>query len=375
MEKPKRQQPENNQPDDEQIDEGRRSFMKGLAAFAAGTVIGGLSIGVREAAKDEEECSSEPEEKKGKEQSVKEKIERIFEGEYEEVVPNEFFDSNPEYLGAITSQGGEWSAEQRRERTQTLPGGERVFRDVGLTFYYVNKGDTISSIRKRLSEYEEFSYLKSGSSYKLYSFNIPARKLRAGLWIPIPTEARDRHLSEAQFINYAGRAIDEIKEHPHYGAEVERILQKVSERELIATMIAVAQQEGGDKPLGQFVLHRWEDHQRAFSFSYYHVLMKGPGLEARRKLNLTEGQLYHPQNAAKLFLAFLIEKCAERRRHADRYFPISEHQKDFASFYNGRRWKKTNPNYLVNYNRYYAIADEHLSKDGRRWKKPVPQQQ
>ena len=131
--------------------------------------------------------------------------------------------------------------------------------------------------------------------------------------------------------------------------------------------IAVAKQEGGGRPLGQFTLHRWEHHKKAFSFSYFHVLMKGPGLTARRKLNLTEGQLLHPENAVMLFLAFLIEKTKERAKHADRYFPIWEHDEDFAKFYNGGKWKEKNPDYLVNLERYYQEADAHLDEDGVNW--------
>ena len=156
-----------------------------------------------------------------------------------------------------------------------------------------------------------------------------------------------------------------------YGPEIERVLQKINLRELVATMVAIAKQEGGGLPLGQFSLHRYESHKRTFSYSYFHVLMRGPGEEARQTLNLTKGQTCHPINAVKLFLAFMIEKTGERRRYVDRYFPISEHENEFAEFYNGRRWKKTNPDYLNNFWTYHREADAQLSEDGLRWKKEI----
>src|SRR3989338_8452785 len=48
---------------------------------------------------------------------------------------NPFFESNPEYLQAV--EGGEFSASERRERMETLSGGEQIFHDIGLDFYQV----------------------------------------------------------------------------------------------------------------------------------------------------------------------------------------------------------------------------------------------
>lgn len=286
---------------------------------------------------------------------------------YEPVERNEYFDDNHDFLATITHSRGEYSPKQRKQRRKVLKNGEHIFQDVGLKFYLVQPGDTVSEIRERLMKYDEFSYLRVQDT-KLSSFNIPAKKLRAGMWIPIPVEAKDRQLSEAQFVSYAHDGIEQMLKHPAYSKEMKRILDRVSKRELVATMIAVAKQEGGGKPLGQFELHRWEAHQLSFSFSYFHVLMKGPGLHARQNLNLTEGQLYHPLNAVKLFLAFMIEKSGDTN-HADRLFPIFEHQEAFARFYNGKQWKRTNPNYLVNVRVYYDEAMNHLDKEGKRWKK------
>lgn len=333
----------------------RREFLVKLAA-GAGATAAGLGI-AHEAMRRRENGSSEipsPE----------------AEVEYVPLARNEFFDGNGEYLQTLTPKNGEWTKEQRAQRRRSLPGGEEIFDDVGLSFYLVRKGDTISAIRERLSRYPEFAYLASQQG-KLDSFNIPAKKLRADMWLPVPVEAKDRQLSEAQFVHYSATAIQEMCENDVYGSEVHRILEKVDQRTLVATMIAIAKQEAGGEPLGRFELHRWEDHHKAFSFSYFHVLMRGPGLDARRKLNLTEGQLYHPYNAVRLFLAFMVEKSRETRKHADRLFPISENEEAFARFYNGKRWKKMNPDYIKNLRSFFSEADLHLSEDGRRWKMEI----
>ncbi len=286
------------------------------------------------------------------------------------IEPNAFFDQNSEYLEPITARKGEYTKTQRKKRRLKLKNGEEIFQDVGLKFYLVKKGDTISEIRERLTRYKEFAHLKEQPG-KLDSFNIPQRKLRAEMWIPIPIEETDRHLTEAQFVNYASNALKELEDDSEYGDDLRKILKRVSHREFIVTLLAIAKQEGGGKPLGQFELHRWEARHRAFSFSYFHILMKGPGFVARKKLNLTEGQLYHPQNAVKLFVGYLVEKTAEVHKHADRFFPLPEHMEEFAKFYNGKSWKKKNPHYIQNVERYYKEAMSHLSRNGSRWKKDI----
>jgi hypothetical protein len=75
-------------------------------------------------------------------------------------------------------------------------------------------------------------------------------------------------------------------------------------------------------------------------------LMKEAGLEARKKLGLTEGQACHPKNASKLFLAFLIEKAGDRgklgvfKEFVTKYFPPAGSFQNFAAFYNGGDYKK-----------------------------------
>lgn len=262
---------------------------------------------------------------------------------------NPVFDGNPEYFRHI--EKGNFSPEERKRRTKTLANGEVIFEDIGLTFYKVQKGDTISEIRERLSKYPEWAYLEHQTN-KLESFNIPATKLLAGMWLPIPMESKDRHLTDEQFETYAALGISDMRHDDVYGERVEKIIDASSEEEILAIIYAIAKQESGGLPLGQFELHRWEPHRRAFSFSMFHVMMEGAGLKARRNLDLTEGQLYHPRNATKIMIGFLIEKGFK----AEGYLPFDDHLEKFARFYNGGNWKKTNPHYVENVGSYYADA-------------------
>jgi hypothetical protein len=61
---------------------------------------------------------------------------------------------------------------------------------------------------------------------------------------------------------------------------MEVLLQTVDEKELIATALAFVRSEtSGDHlffthPLGHMELHRREESYKAFSFSYFHILME-----------------------------------------------------------------------------------------------------
>jgi len=271
-------------------------------------------------------------------------------------------------LRPVTKKNGEWSKEERKLRTKIFPNGEKIFEDVGMQFYFVEKGDAISGIREKLSAYPQYAYLSDQRS-KLNSFNIPETKLQVNMWIPIPIDAKDRKVTEAQFVAYANKALDEMMHNEEYGDVVQEIVRKVGRRELLATVIAVAKQEGGGLPIGQFALHRYEPHKKAFSYSHFHVLMEHAGLRARRGLNLTEGQTYHPVNGVKLFLAFL----AEKHSNPHKLFPVTSETEGerFAVFYDGSHWKDLdkNPNYLNDLRTYRADADIHLSEDGAHWKR------
>ncbi len=307
-------------------------------------LLGALGLAAASALPTQEACKTEP--------KIKEKPRRP------KIETNPYFDSNPEYL--VPVKGGEFSKEEKKHRTEVMPNGETIFHDIGLDLYKVKAGDNPGSIRESLSKYPQYAHLADQTD-KMHSFNIPPTVLQIDMWLPIPLENKDREMSDEQFARYAKQGIDDIKGHPQYGEFLKEVIAKIGERDLIATLIAVAKQESGGKPLGQFEMHRWEKKYKAFSFSMLHILMEknGPGLSARHNLDMTQGQTYHPRNAAKLFIGYLVEKTNDPLR----LFPIDQHYEKFASFYNGSDWESTNGDYVVNVTRYYkeaqALLEEH----------------
>ena len=211
---------------------------------------------------------------------------------------------------------------------EILSSGVEIIRDRGMCFYVVKKGDSLSSIREKLSKIEEFSYLKDllytpkDKSRNINSFNIPANELKPWLFIPIPLAKEQRTTSDREFYQMSLDAIEELQSNSIYWSAIQKILDDVSKEEIAQTMCAYARAETAQDwerfsdDIGSVTLHRWEPHMKAFSFSHYHILMEKnadwkthwPGLRARQKLKLTEGQTYHPKNWGKLFLAYWIEK-------------------------------------------------------------------
>lgn len=276
------------------------------------------------------------------------------------------FDGQPEFFESHLN--GMFDESERNDRVKHYRNrGVTLFEDIGLTFYRVVKGDSKEKIIQKLLalDNERFGHLDEQKT-KLTSFNIGNKHLRAGMWLPIPLENKDRQLSDEQFLKYADQAVKQLEDHPKYGSSVKKILDKAGHLGLLTAMLAVAKQESGGKPLGQFELHRWEPHVDAFSYSLFHVLMnfryanghriEGPGLKARRNLQLTEGQLYHPNNAVKTYLAFIIEKSLEQRRNPEDFFPLNANRDKFAPFYNGGGWERINPQYLRDLIKYYGQA-------------------
>ncbi len=288
-----------------------------------------------------------------------------------------------------------YSAEHLELKKEQLAPWVKVIRDAWLTFYVVQKDDikekkttyfkrktvkvkkgkktvskrvkdyyTVSSheadfdkIRHKLSRIPEFSYLtdneydRSKPGTKTKSFNIPRESVKAGMYIPIPLNHTVRELSPQDFANYCHEAITEMKtpESP-YSHDINQLLANVSEKDIIIAMLSFARSETAEEytnfvqPFGDVELHRREPAFKAFSFTYFHILMEKnadrktpwPGLEARLKLWLTEGQCYHPKNAAKLFLAYRIEKTNGK---LDKVFPLThDNIKEIGTRYN---WSST----------------------------------
>lgn len=271
-----------------------------------------------------------------------------------------YYDANPAFHAHI--ENGEFSEDEKKARTEILQNGEVVFRDIGVTFYKVRPGDTLSGIRQKLSKYEEFSYLDAQSP-KLQSFNIPEKALQAGMWLPIPLENEKRIMTEEQFKHYAEQGIEELRHHEKYGKDVEKILQKISLEELLISLMAIAKQESGGAPIGNFVYQRYEPHRKTFSYSMFHIMNEGVGLHARKRLHMSIGQTYHPKNAVQLALVFMIEKARNFDKTADSYFPLDKEIERFAVMYNGGHWQKTNPDYAKHITHY---LQEARNKDGLR---------
>lgn len=274
---------------------------------------------------------------------------------------NTFWDNDPEYNRVVP--GGEFPPEEYRTRLLKTPNGEEIFKDIGsLSFYRVQPGDDCDKMKEKLSVYQGYEYLKDLPLSKLKSCNIPRASFKPPMLVPIPLKEENRTLSDQQLLNYCNQAIDQILQDKNYGPNIQKIIDKAGRKELLAVMAAAAKQESGGKPIGQFEFHRWEPRHSVFSFSLFHILMKDAGLTARRKLNMTEGQMYHPRNAAKAFLGFITEKAAGAGTSPDKYFPIMDHLEEFAVFYNGAYWKKSNPAYCSNISRYYHEAFDLLAR-------------
>jgi len=284
--------------------------------------------------------------------------------------PSKEWDNIPDFF--VFHENGE-NPDQFFEEDEVIVKGKpkKVFlkRDGEVTFYRVEDKDTISDIRDKLVRIPGFGYLKDKEYLGKMAFNIPPGKVPINTFIPIPLEAKDRILSDRQFVNYCHTAIWEMKGEKHpYSADINRMLQTVREEDLLIAMLTIAKQESGGKPLGQFQFHRWEPGPKVFSYSIFHVLMDDLGERTRKNLGMTEGQLYHPKNAAKLFLAFLIEKAKETPRQPGQprpkpedFLPIHEHIKEFAAFYNGTEWKRINPDYDLHLAIYCQEARELMT--------------
>ncbi len=268
----------------------------------------------------------------------------------------------------VFHKNGDFTEAERADQTKKLPNGEIIFEDTGLLFYHAVHGDTRAKIIEKFSKYPEFAYFNKQLA-KTISINIPDTELRELIktekdaWIPLPHENKDRYITDEDFCIYASAALAELQTDPLYGTMIAHILEQpgMSPELFIRSLLAIAKQEAGGAPLGSSEVFRWEGHDghHEYSFSIFHVLMTGPGISARRNLGLTEGQTYHPQNAVKLFVAYLYEKTMESSHDPALYFPFTEKSlENFSTFYNGSRWKKINPDYPKNIYNFYVASDQ-----------------
>lgn len=302
--------------------------------------------------------------------------------------------NNPEFFEVFQNdrgEKGEFSRAERAERTQELAPGITVLRDVKLTFYRITQEDLqqanpIKYIIGKLSALEEFSYLatdipadRPGGTYGFN--NLKKAYLKVGMYIPIPIPKVERMIPDEDIFAYFTKGLEEMKKDPTYQREVEMLLKYLPEKELLALMYTVCRHEsaGPSQRLGEYTFFRYESLGAAFkgfSYSMAHVLMVDAGLTARRTLGLTEGQLYHPSNTAKIFIAFLIEKCriiarikkTELEEQFKRIFPLKVDSsgvlertslREFLRVYNGG----IRPDYVQSMDKYYLDYLERL-QDG-----------
>lgn len=252
---------------------------------------------------------------------------------------------------------GKYSVEEKEAGKDILGSGVEIFRDVGISFYKVQPGDkTVQQIKDKLSQHNEFAYIKK-ISRKLLSFNINDNELAPGMWIPIPPEKGAFKVSDDQFARFANQAIDNLEQNKQYGPTIRELKRIVSKDKLIASLAAVSWQES---KRGELSSPLYDRKRHDFSYSMMHIFVNdGPGLFALDHLGLTEGQIYHPQNADELFLGFLVEKQLERPKNIQldltSILPFDSQEKadNFATIYNGSAWTTKNPDYSKNIREYY----------------------
>lgn len=275
---------------------------------------------------------------------------------------------NPEFFEY--HDGGNFSPEEILMRTQNIDGTGTLFHDVGLDFYVVQKGETLEEIKKKLSN--TYLYLQHQPG-RMNGFNILAKNIEPEMMLPVPLEKDERKISDQEFLAFAYEAIEEMLDDPEYGEFIKFLREKMSDEKIAISLLAIAKKESGGKPIGQFELHRYEPKYKVFSYSIFHVLNIGPGLVARQELGMTIGQTYHPENAVKLFFAFLIEKLLENKNREkenvlakakEKFLEFFELDEDFASFYNGKKWKTLNPGYLHEIHEYFGEAEHYFGENG-----------
>lgn len=274
---------------------------------------------------------------------------------------------NPEFF--LYHKDGEFSEEEKKMRWVSIDGVGQVFHDVGLDFYFVENEESLDDIKEKLEPI--YPYLKKQKG-KINAFNISAKWVTPGMMLPIPVERGERQITDQEFLRFGYEALDELVASSEYGAFVQMLRNHISDEKIVTTLLAIAKQESGGKPIGQFELHRYEPKKEVFSYSIFHILMTGPGETARKNFGMTIGQTYHPRNAVKLFFGFVVEKIFGHRDRSrddvvkkaeEKFLKVFELQEDFADFYNGKGWRTMNPNYLSEVQGYYGEVQHYFEKN------------
>lgn len=240
-----------------------------------------------------------------------------------------------------------------------------LIRDKWLTFYVVKDGEWLKKIRNKLMKIPEFSYLSdkyydipNDWSRNIHSFNTPNDSLKKWFYLPVPIKREQREISVSSFKSKARKVLNEMKNNKVYWEKIKSVLKNINEREVVNIMSAYARSETSEDytkfsdPIWSVELHRWEKKYKAYSFSYFHILMEKtadrkhdwPWLRARKNLWLSEWDCYGVENACRLFLWYCFEKSKEFRLRDDFFFKINSKNAacDVADKYNWQRsyWEK-----------------------------------
>ncbi|MEI6117904.1 MAG: hypothetical protein WCP92_01260 [bacterium] len=151
----------------------------------------------------------------------------------------------------------------------------------------IHKVGDFEKMRNKLMQTSDFSYLKdseydrSQSGNKTKSFNMPKENVKVGMYIPIPLDHKVREISPQDFANYCHDALKEMQtDSSIYHKDIKKLLTHTSEKDIIIAMLAFARSETASEytnfvqPLGDVELHRREPAFKAFSFTYFHILME-----------------------------------------------------------------------------------------------------
>ncbi|MBT5016882.1 hypothetical protein HOM98_05355, partial [Candidatus Peregrinibacteria bacterium] len=198
-----------------------------------------------------------------------------------------------------------------------------IMQNEGSYFYIVQEGDSRDDVYDYFTETmadqdpERFGYLaevRASKAGQSRSFNIDGGDtFKVGTLVPVFLNPETRPVSTVDFVNeYARPTLEIIKHDEFYAPYVKYLIDTMGEERLLSMMVAVACAETS-YPIGTGVFHKYENQHKAFSLSCFHVLMNkdSPGMRARQRLQMSEGQTYQYSNACRLFLAFLIEKALE----------------------------------------------------------------
>lgn len=203
----------------------------------------------------------------------------------------------------------------------------KLRKDWALTFYKVEPGDTINSIRNKISKLKWYEYL-CRSEYDITSernirwFNIPSNQLKAGIEIPLPIDSNKRVIPKSHFKVLAKMAINLMEKDKTYWESVKKIKKSVWIDKMAKIMVWFAQQES---KLWEFELHRWEESKQDFSYWYFHILFnKGyPGEKAAKNMNITKWTSCTPLKSCKLFIWYCCERAKEIKKDPEFFFNIN----------------------------------------------------